>query len=293
MKVKSEKQELFTTLTLLERIVPLEPPSQLLKNILIRVGEKIEMFATDLLSSLVIEVEGEIEKEGECLVPVILLRKLIINLSGVIALELKGKNLAIKTEDSSLSIKTLSSEGYPLPVLPNNHPSQFSLLEISEVLPIVKQAAAAPNDMTGGREEYAVVNFQSKGRGLRLSATNGHRLTVAMVSVKGKKRYDFSLPTASVEILSRLAAISSGESFYFDLEKAVFFCLVGKARYATGVSVFKFPGIEPLIPSEFSYQFNCKRDDVQSALVGVDQVGPFNHSVRVLLLDRGINTYSC
>ena len=170
--------ELSKALYLAHSIVEKRTTMPILSNVLISASKgKLEVSATDLEITARVAVSADVKVSGSTTVNAKMLGDIVRELPNTNA-ELKlseGERLEIKADNTSLKLIGVSSEEYPsLPGLDFNTKSTISAKLFSEM--INKTLYSVSTDET--RFNLNGVCFDSVDEGLRLVATDGHRLAM-------------------------------------------------------------------------------------------------------------------
>ncbi len=198
MNIDIEKKDLLNLIGKTQNIVEKRNTMPVLVNILLEAEQKkIKVFATDLEVSLTDEVDVKINQPGKVAVSARNLFEIVKRLSdGPINLIKKENNwLQIKQGKYLSKIVGVSSEDYP--VFPAYSPQSFNKIGSEIFLEMIdKTIFSVSSDET--RYHLNGVFFEVSSEGLRMVATDGHRM-----SLINKKIDKFNSPVQQGVIIPR------------------------------------------------------------------------------------------
>lgn len=198
MNIEIEKKELLNLIGKTQNIVEKRNTMPVLVNILLEADQKkLKVFATDLEVSLTDEVEAKINQPGKVAVSARNLFEIVKRLSDrPISLIKKENNwLQIKQGKYLSKIVGVSSEDYP--VFPAYNPQSFNKIESTTLLEMIdKTIFSVSSDET--RYHLNGVFFEVSSKGLRMVATDGHRM-----SLINKEISQFNTPVQQGVIIPR------------------------------------------------------------------------------------------
>ncbi|MFN9066278.1 MAG: DNA polymerase III subunit beta [Bdellovibrionales bacterium] len=198
MNIEIEKKELLNLIGKTQNIVEKRNTMPVLVNILLEADQKkLKVFATDLEVSLTDEVEAKINQTGKVAVSARNLFEIVKRLGdGPISLIKKENNwLQIKQGKYLSKIVGVSSEDYP--VFPAYNPQSFNKIESTTLLEMIdKTIFSVSSDET--RYHLNGVFFEVSPKGLRMVATDGHRMSLINKDIE-----NFNTPVQQGVIIPR------------------------------------------------------------------------------------------
>ena len=178
MNIEIEKKDLLQLIGKTQNIVEKRNTMPVLVNVLLEADQKkLKVFATDLEVSLTDEVAAQVNQPGKVAVSAKNLFEIAKKLSdGPIQLTKKENNwLQIKQGKYLSKIIGVSSEDYP--VFPTYNPQSFNKIEAKTLKEMIdKTIYSVSNDET--RYHLNGVFFEISKNGLRMVATDGHRMSL-------------------------------------------------------------------------------------------------------------------
>jgi DNA polymerase III subunit beta len=262
MKFTILKENLNKALTITGRNLSSRPQLPILANILISTKENnLIISSTNLEIGIIYIIGAKVEKEGEVTVPGKLLLDFINSISAdKIEIELKEKNLIVKTNNTESSFATINaSEFPPFPKIEGER-KKLSLDKLKGV--IQRTVFSASTDET--RPVLTGVKTTiSKGM-ISLVATDGYRLSLDSVEVNDKKEeLHVILPAQSLSEVVRIAdeqKIKEVDFTIIDKKNQVVFSMPNISIFSRLIDG-EYPNIEKIIPSDFKTKITISRDD--------------------------------
>ena len=178
MKLKTQREELVSSLAVVSRAVSTRSATQALSGILLTAGDAgVTLRATDLDLGLETKLSAEVSTPGSALLPGRLLAELSRSL-GDPMVEIEWRDSAhdveIRSGGSSFHLRVLPAEDFPK--LPNEEgdPIKFPGLALTEAIELVARAASR-DDM---RPVLTGVLVTAAGSEMTMVATDSYRLAV-------------------------------------------------------------------------------------------------------------------
>lgn len=249
MKLQVLQENLSKALAICSRFTSSKIQLPVLANILFKTqNNKLLLSATNLETSIAINVGAKVMSEGDITVPARIITEIISNLDpGQINLEVKKEILNIKTSNFESVITGLNSSDFPkIPTETRVDSFKISsndfLNALSSILFAVSQDETRPV-LTG------VLIIIAKGN-LAMVATDGFRLSQKKIKIqttKDEKR--FIVPKG---ILAELSRISESEDIVFSYKKTDNQLVIGLDDLVLSSRIIEgdFPDFERIIPKE-------------------------------------------
>ena len=266
MKFTAAREALLKPLHAVIGVVERRQTMPILANVLLVAKDgKVAVTATDLEVELVADAEVEIEGPGEVTVPG---RKLLdicraLPEQANVAIALTGEKLSIKSGRSKFSLTTLPAADFP--TVEDINAGQTIGLPQAILCRLLDKThfSMAQQDV---RYYLNGLLLETDGKQLRAVATDGHRLALCQVTLKGKKmpEQQVIVPRKGVMELQRLM---SGEG---DVElqlgsNHVRIELDG-IRFTSKLIDGRFPEYERVIPQDTSNELSADRELFKGAL---------------------------
>jgi DNA polymerase-3 subunit beta len=268
MNIEIEKKELLNLIGKTQNIVEKRNTMPVLVNILLEADQKkLKVFATDLEVSLTDEVEAKINQSGKVAVSARNLFEIVKRLGdGPISLIKKENNwLQIKQGKYLSKIVGVSSEDYP--VFPAYNPQSFNKIESSTLLEMIdKTIFSVSSDET--RYHLNGVFFEVSPNGLRMVATDGHRMSLINKEIK-----KFNTPIQQGVIIPRkgLHEIkkileSMNEEVEIAIEGSQFILKANSTILMIRLIEGKYPNYQQFIPTKLPNKISIPRQTFLQSL---------------------------
>jgi DNA polymerase-3 subunit beta len=270
MKVSLLQENLREAVGLVSRWVARRPEMAVLSMVLIK-AEKggLIIEATDLQMGIRVEVGGKVEQEGGICAPSRILGEVLSNLSpGKVELEVKGKELRLKTGKSRMKLNGVEIDEWPsLSVKPGKNKKQakfeFGKKEMQEI--IKKVVMAASGDESRPVLQGVKLSVMSGQGEMEAVATDGYRLAYLQLATKVKGELSFLVPARFwLEIVSIVEKMTGKAGV-----------MVGEGQIGIsfdGVEVWSrllsgnFPDYKKVMPTEFESEIETEREDLVAAV---------------------------
>ena len=237
-------------------------------------GESVRVTACDLDREIEVELPARVEESGETTVDAAALHD-------ALRIAPKGVEAAFETGERGVILRT-GKPRYGLPVLPAaDFPAMSNFGEFAAPVALdgktfAAELAAALHAVSREETRYYLngVYFHGTDDGLRLVATDGHRLMRVDLPVKAGAASAI-LPTETVKAFVKIAEAASEVTLELSASTARLTC--GATRLVSKLIDGTFPDYGRVTPSEFSHcavaEAQALRDAVQRALVACGDSG--------------------
>lgn len=261
MNIEIEKKDLLQLIGKTQNIVEKRNTMPVLVNVLLEADQKkLKVFATDLEVSLTDEVTAQVNQSGKVAVSAKNLFEIAKKLSdGPIQLTKKENNwLQIKQGKYVSKIIGVSSEDYP--VFPAYNPQSFNKIEAQTLKEMIdKTIYSVSSDET--RYHLNGVFFEISKNGLRMVATDGHRM-----SLINKKIESIDTPILQGVIIPRkglyeIKKILEGHQGTVEvaIEGSQFIMKSESAVLMIRLIEGKYPNYQQFIPAKLPLKLNLPR----------------------------------
>lgn len=296
MKFVCDQKELVSALSLVSKAIPNRPTHPVLANIKISATEDngIKLEGFDLALSITAQFEGQVDEPGETTIPSKFLLDLISKLpSEDICLKTDSADLTTLTSSSGrYEIRGLSSEDYPtIPGIDNEFELEIDKAQLLNGLKVVLFCASS--DET--KQVLTGVNFSFEDTGLKLAATDGHRLSVAYLDCPGEAT-DLTIPARGLRELEKLIlADKESDTVRLEIGSGYVKFTVGNSSLMSRVLEGQFPNYPKLIPGKELLDHEVTVDR-KTLLGAIDRLSVFSdpkNAVFSLEVDEGNQEISC
>jgi DNA polymerase-3 subunit beta len=267
MKFKTQAEAFSQKLGLVQGISERRATMPVLSHVLITANKsKIEISATDLETTMSTWCDAQVSAEGSLAIPARKLYEIVKEVPvGEIEIEEIGNHwVEIRASSAVFKIAGLPSEDFP--IIPELNSEQLFTVESSALEEMISKTifAVSPDEL---RRNLAGIYFEEAGdKGIRLVATDGHRLSLVEREIDTKVKFDkgFVVPKKGVGELRKVLKLSDklkigvGDSFFMAEGEDI--VLVARLIDAD------FPDYKQVTPESTKLTLSLDRDNFLSAL---------------------------
>lgn len=267
MKFKTQAEAFSQKLGLVQGISERRATMPVLSHVLITANKsKIEISATDLETTMSTWCDAQVSAEGSLAIPARKLYEIVKEVPvGEIEIEEIGNHwVEIRASSAVFKIAGLPSEDFP--IIPELNSEQLFTVESSALDEMISKTifAVSPDEL---RRNLAGIYFEEAGdKGIRLVATDGHRLSLVEREIDTKVKFDkgFVVPKKGVGELRKVLKLSDklkigvGDSFFMAEGEDI----VLLARLIDA----DFPDYKQVTPESTKLTLSLERDKFLSAL---------------------------
>ncbi len=277
MKLEILQENLNKALTLANRIITNRPQLPILSNILLTAsGSKLTLTASNLETSLVVEVGAKIDKDGEFTVPGRTLTEIIGSLSTEkVALEVVEGSLLVKSSGFHGKVNGIVATEYPKLSLGSSSKDDSWDFDRHEFLAALGKVLFAAS-LDEGRAALTGVLFKPTSEGLTLVATDGFRLSLSTLKKVQVGKKQEALPliiparslTEVVHILSEQAPDKEDQTLriYFSTNENQLYFDLGSIKIISRLIAGNFPDYEKIIPSNHDLRVVTSVEELSKAV---------------------------
>lgn len=265
MEIQVLQENLSKALSICNRFTSSRVQLPVLANILLKTNKnKLLLSATNLETSISINIGAKVTKDGEITVPARVISEVVSNLdSGQLDLQVEKEIIKIKATDFESDITGLNSSDFP------KVPSEIGVknfeIDSSDFLDALSSVLfAVSTDETRPVLTGVLMIFGKEY--LTLVATDGFRLSQKKIKTKGaREEMRFILPKNVLSELSRIVESETVKLSYKKTDNQLIFGLndlVLSSRIIEG----EFPDFERIIPKESKIKVFLGREDLLRAV---------------------------
>lgn len=265
MKIEILQEELLKGLVVVTRAVSNRAQLPVLSAIKIEArATELVLSATDLEIGIRHTILAKVEVQGEVAVPAKTLNELLVTLMpGKLSIELKEQNLVIKSKGFTGKIATLDVAEFPALPTMKEELIEVSANELAKGVLSVGFASAKESlrpVLTGVLMEVS--------QSLRVVATDGFRLAVATIKIKGSsvdKGQSLLVPARALFECGKVLKEGNIKIGYLQESKQVLF--VGEqTQLSSQIIEGSFPDYNKILPKEFLVKMIVPREELLSAV---------------------------
>lgn len=265
MKIEILQEELLKGLVVVTRAVSNRVQLPVLSAIKIEArATELILSATDLEIGIRHTISAKIEVQGEVAVPAKTLNELLVTLMpGKLSMELKEQNLIIKSKGFTGKIATIEVAEFPALPSMKEELIEVSANELAKGVSSVGFASARESlrpVLTGVLMEVS--------ESLRVVATDGFRLAVATIGIKGStadKNQSLLVPARALFECGKILKEGMIKIGYLADTKQVLF-IGEQTQLSSQIIEGSFPDYNKILPKEFVVRMTIPREELLSAV---------------------------
>jgi DNA polymerase III subunit beta len=288
LKVTTQRQELVARLGVVGRAVSTRATTQALGGILLSAEEgKLTLRATDLEMGLQSGLDGEVDGDGEVLLPgrqlVEVARSLGIDEVTIETREAE-RDVELRSGSAVFHLRTLPSEDFPQFPTPSDEPLRIPAPVFAATVETVARAASR-DDM---RPVLTGVLVSASDRQMTMVATDSYRLSVKQTELEADVggELEANVPARALRELARILVSEEAEAVEVSLlpNQAVF--SAGRVVLSTRLIEGQFPNHSQLLPESYEHDVRLPREEFLEVTRRVSQLAQRNAPLR-LSFDSG------
>lgn len=266
MQLKIGKSTFLKELNLLQGVVEKKSTIPILSNLLLEAGDGgLWIKGTDLDVSISTWCPAEIGQEGSVCIQAKKLFEIVRALPEA-EIELKRgegeQQVSLVCERSRFKMPATSTDNFPgIPEFDGD----YTTIQSEMLRTFINRTIFA---ITSEESRYSLngAKFEISDKGVRMVATDGHRLSFIEKPGKfGDLKLDVLIPKKTLAELSRLSA-ESEDSFEFGHDENHLFFKVGKRVLSSRTLSGQFPNYELVLPKDNDQAFTIESARVSSAI---------------------------
>lgn len=283
MKLKTQREELVSSLAVVSRAVSTRSATQALSGILLTADDAgVTLRATDLDLGLETKLPAEVSTPGSALLPGRLLAELSRSL-GDPMVEIEWRDSAhdveIRSGGSSFHLRVLPTEDFPKLPEEEGDSIKFPGLALTEAIELVARAASR-DDM---RPVLTGVLVTAAGNEMTMVATDSYRLAVKRTELEGSisGELEANIPARALRELSRIISADGLDVVSVSLlrNQAVFGA--GETILSTRLIDGQFPNFRQLLPESYEHDVRMPRAEFLEVTRRVSQLAQRNAPLRL------------
>ena len=226
--------------------------------------EQIHIQATNLETSIDVEIEGSIKKTGTVALPAQVLREITSSFSGngTVSFEQVNDTVVLSGEGIKSVIKTVSAEDFPTRTSPSDAKIKTTLS--GNILQSLIAVVAPYASLSTVRPELASILLRLQGGTLTAVATDSFGLAEKKVSLEGNSTpFSILIPAKNALLLSEILPDTTVE-LYADDHQCSFVWSGGQVM--TRLVASEYPDYAQIIPKTFIANATVLKKDFEQAL---------------------------
>jgi DNA polymerase-3 subunit beta len=281
MKLNISKNELAHGLSLVSRATSNRPTIPILSGILIQAGaDGIDLFGTDLETSIKTGVAGLVEEEGSVVVPAKVFSEIVRSLPDAsILLESVGQSLAIKAGQSNFTIRTLPAEDFVK--FPEIEGIESVTLPVDELAEMTRKVSR----VVGRDETRAVLTgilLQIGGGSIKMVATDSYRLAIVekQTDQEGATiEFEALIPGKALDDVVKMA--DKGAPIEITLTSNQVRFTFGATAFITRRIEGNYPNYQNLLPESHNLKVTLATEEFLDAVKRVALMAANNTAIKI------------
>jgi DNA polymerase-3 subunit beta len=295
MHIQVTREEFLNALAQIQGVIETKKSLPILSHLLLEAKEGlITLSGTDLDVSIQTSLHGDVKRGGGIAVSAKKLYEIVRELPDApIDLQWDGnQQIEILCAKTSFRLKVVTKEEFPsLPQIPGKGGFTITTDPLRKM--IQKTIFAVSTDQT--RPTLSGALLQMSETGVRMVATDGHRLSLVKASpeaVKGGGPVEALIPRKALGELSKMLREEEGEVQVVPLNQQMAF-LLGKTLLTTRLIEGQFPNYQQVLPTAGGPGATLNRDGLLGALRRTSTIVGDRATPTILEMKQGRLLISC
>lgn len=291
MKIRLNRDNLSKSLQYTSRAVSLKPNIPVLSNVLLEVSKNgLKLSATNLDMGINVWIPGVVEQEGSVTVSAKYIADFVSAASGDnIELSLDGNVVKVVTENSKANFNTIPASEFP--VLPQISETPLFVISSKEFLASMdKVLFACSTDLSAGKiqQSGSLFEYDSENSEVNFVGLDGFRLSKRSAKVKNVNNYPSEQLIVPARYLSELTKIIQDYAnlenieIYLGQNKSQMIFKFEEIEFSVRLLEGPYPDYKRIMPDSFSYSFEVKKSDLESAIKVINTFARSNLGYKTL-----------
>lgn len=290
MRFQTTRSELLDLILFSSKAINQKTSSFILNGVLLEADEDLNIFSTDLETSIKSTLEVKIEEKGKAVVP----SKVLINIlkslkESKINIELNKETnqIQITSENAHFNLNTLSLEEYPaFPDIKNQKPIKIKLEEFAALISKIQKAASQDE----GRAILTGVLIEIEEGNLTLVATDSYRLAKTNKELKTEsEEIKIVVPSKVLESIIKngfkktdLEIVLEENQIVFYLKKEEKLKNIVVSRLLSG----KFPEYKKILPEKMKHNIIIDKEKILDVVRRISSISQDDIPIK-LIIEKG------
>jgi len=290
MKIQTTRSELLELILFSSKAISSKTSSLILNGVLLEAEKKLNIYSTDLETSIKSTMSVKIEEKGKTVVPAKILINILKNLKeSKITLKLNKKTNQIKitSEKTHFTLNTLPLEEFPLfPEIKIKNPIEIKMSVFKKLISKVQRAASQDESRTILTGTLMEINKEI----LTLVSTDSYRLATIKQNLKIKnKKIKVVVPSKILDSITKNDLKNTNLEIILE-ENQIIFILKNKEKIknilTSRLLAGKFPAYKQLIPEEMKHNILINKEKLLEAVRRTSSISQNNIPIK-LIIEKG------
>lgn len=264
MMFTTTKDKILNAIALVERVVGKKESLPVLSCVLLDVDKGMIVRATNLESSVYVEVVGDVKEKGIIAVPVVVFHQTLKSIIGdKISLKIEGGNLLIESRGTKTLIKAIPHSEFPIiPVQEAKKGIEISRYSILSALKSVVYAAS-PSMI---RPELGSVFLSITREMITCVATDSFRLAEKGVQQKSTTEIDILIPLKHVVEVLHVLERMPDDKISLIVDDTQLIVRGSGVEFSSRITEAQFPNYKEILPKNFTTEATILKSDFSEML---------------------------
>ena len=266
MKLKCEKVNLQSAVTVCSRAAAAKSPIPALEGLLLEAGEDLRVTGYDLKKGIYTNVEAEVTEPGSVVLDAKLFGEMVRRMpDGMVTIDTDKNNMTtIRCGKTEFSFKGFDSEEYP--ELPSVDGMKSYVLPQATLKSMIGETIFAVSD-NDSRPVYTGSMFEIDGSFVTLISVDGFRLAVRRGELEGEHPHDeFIVPGAALSDVERISSGDPDAKIQINVGGNHVSFMIGRTVIVSRRLEGDFLNYRKAIPAEFKKTVKVSRGELLRAV---------------------------
>ncbi|HAJ95526.1 MAG TPA: DNA polymerase III subunit beta [Actinobacteria bacterium] len=290
MRFQTSRSELLDLILFSSKTINQKTSTFILNGVLLEADKELNIFSTDLETSIKSTIDVKIEEKGKVVVPAKILISVLKSLKESkinVELNKKTNQIQIISENACFNLNTLSLEEYPsFPETKKQNPIKIKLNEFTDLISKV-QNAASQNE---GRAILTGILIEIEKTGMTMVATDSYRLAKINKELKTEGiEIKVIIPSKVLESITKNDFKQTELEIILEENQIVFYLIKeGKTKniIVSRLLSGKFPEYKKLLPEEMKHNIIINKEKILEVVRRISSISQDNVPIK-LIIEKG------
>ncbi len=287
MKFQTTRSELLDAILFSSKAINPKISSYILGGVLLDIGTNLNIFSTDLETSIKTTVNVKIEEKGKVVVPSKILINILKSLNEskiTLKLNKETNQLLLSSDKANFSINTLSLEEYPaFPETNIKNPIKIELNEFKTLISKVQRAVSQDESRT----ILTGILMEIENNSLTMVATDSYRLAIIKEKLKNENEdIKIVVPARVLESITKndlkkydleIMLEENQIAFYLKKENKIKNIII--SRLLSG----KFPEYKQLLPEKMKHNIIIEKEKILEVTRRIASISQDNIPIKLII----------
>lgn len=290
MRFQTTRSELLDLILFSSKAINQKTSTFILNGVLLETDKKLNVFSTNLETSIKSILDVKVEEKGKVVVPAKILINILKSLKESkidIELNKKTNQIQIISDNAHFNLNTLLLEEYPaFPETKKQNPIKIKFDEFTNLISKVQRAASQDEN----RAILTGILMEIKNKELTLVATDSYRLAKINKELKTEgKEIKIIVPSKVLESIIKNDFKKTELEIVLEEKQIVFYLIKeGKVKniIISRLLSGKFPEYKKLLPVEMKHNIIIEKEKILDVVRRISSISQDNIPIK-LIIDKG------